>query len=712
MSRYFCIASVVLAGMLVACPAPAQDSAARGTLHVRVLDGPGGRTVPARVNVIGPDHAYYEPAPADNPLAAYSLKRRGNRSNVGPLRYYGSFFYTGGDFTVRLPPGVARVEAWRGYEYFTGVAEPQVGAGRTTEITVIPQAMIHAAQAGWHALDPHLHFDRTEPDIDGRIASLLAASGVELGYIMTQRSTHGFGAASAVTESGVSMASGYEIVTPQLAHVNVLMPDGEIPAAHRSGADNLTRSNVRPITEIYDQAHAAGGVMQHDHGGYGQEITADVVLGKSDWVELLQFGSYRIPIGSEGWYRLLNSGYRYPLAGGSDYPACRVFSDSVTFVPGRAADLRSAIGRLLRGESFATSGPLLFLSANGKGPGADLTYTGAGQETVDVRVLAASADLPITSLELIRDGEVAAEWHDARPVYRKELAVQLKFGRSGWLAARCSGPGTAHAHTNPVWVVFNGLAPFQPEAAHGVAREIERFAASNISPEAKRTVEAAAAKAWARADGAAPRAAEVSDSRYPAEPYTPDLHPAIANRPPERTVTLAGQVVDAAGEPVSGAVVAVRGGSLSAPTGRDGGFVLAKVDTDPGLFLRVRKAGYATVNTSYLNARAPRSSLRVVYPAESQLRNIAPPAAASAAIVVLGGAGAGEVVATSPACRFSAVASGVSPLAVCAFPVVLQEIEPVERDPHEPNLIVTLRSGRDLVLPAFPGQVTYAEVRR
>ena len=55
------------------------------------------------------------------------------------------------------------------------------------------------------------------------------------------------------------------------------------------------------------------------HGGYSQEIWADAALGAVDSVELLQFGIYR-EIKLEGWYNMLNAGYRFPAAA-----ACDVF---------------------------------------------------------------------------------------------------------------------------------------------------------------------------------------------------------------------------------------------------------------------------------------------------------------------------------------------------------------------------------------------------
>src|SRR6266571_7937674 len=113
-----------------------------GVLKVRLFDAGHKTFVPARVNVIGSDNAFYEPDPTRNPLAEYSLKRKGNRANVGPLRYYGSFFYTDGGFEVKLPPGAARIEVRKGYGYYVSLGEVEIPAGRTTNFDLVMQRVI------------------------------------------------------------------------------------------------------------------------------------------------------------------------------------------------------------------------------------------------------------------------------------------------------------------------------------------------------------------------------------------------------------------------------------------------------------------------------------------------------------------------------------------------------------------------------------------
>jgi hypothetical protein len=64
-----------------------------GSLDIVVRDGDGGKPTPCRVNVVGPDGDYYEPA--RGPLRQYGLTGNwpqsgwGNRRGKGPIRYSG-----------------------------------------------------------------------------------------------------------------------------------------------------------------------------------------------------------------------------------------------------------------------------------------------------------------------------------------------------------------------------------------------------------------------------------------------------------------------------------------------------------------------------------------------------------------------------------------------------------------------------------------------
>jgi hypothetical protein len=703
----------------------ASAQAAPGILIVRVFDaGHKGAVVPARVNVIGSDNAFYEPDPARNPLSEYSLKRKGNRANVGPLRYYGSFFYTDGSFQVALPAGPARVEVRKGYGYYTSIGEAEILAGKTTNYDAVLERVIDMPRYGWHTMDTHLHFDRGESQNDHHIAQLLAAEDVELGHILTVRSAKGFGKASIYSDGPYSMASGREATSPALGHVNLLLIDQLIPAIRNSPSP---ARNV-PLASIYDQTRAANGALQHDHAGYGQEIYSDVVLGKSDLVELLQFGLYRPEIGLDGYYLLLNSGFRYPLSGGSDYPVCRTMSDSRTFVAdGPSTSFQTAMGRLLRGEAFATSGPLLFLSVNGKGPGTDVEYSGSNARNVSVQVKAVSGDLPFDTVEIVQDGRVAAEWHGPA-TFHHELRARIRLDSSSWIAARCSGPNTVHAHTNPVWVYFNGFAPFKKEAAAELLRRIQVFATSKISPEAVKVAEAARNKVdQILKNGEPPRPMPADSRRFPVSTSSASLFPPSLPRPKRLApVTVEGAVVDSSGHPVEGATVSARGLDSGARTDTGGRFLLSRVDANLPLFLRVSKTGHVSTNTAYLNPRSPKENLRILLLTIQELQDVmrawsgskdAPPERNAVLLVnTIGADGkpiSGLKLTASPAgtTRFGYPDKPGPVQVVGITDINFQPSFPAQSNDHEPNVIITANSlAKDIVMPAFTGQVSYAVI--
>ena len=105
-----------------------------GRLRITVRDRATGRPTPCRVNVVGPDGHFYQPAP--NPLSPYSLTGqwpktgKGNREGKAPIRYLGRFFYTTGDVEVAVPAGSVRVEAWKGFEYRPVRQDVEVAAGQ------------------------------------------------------------------------------------------------------------------------------------------------------------------------------------------------------------------------------------------------------------------------------------------------------------------------------------------------------------------------------------------------------------------------------------------------------------------------------------------------------------------------------------------------------------------------------------------------------
>jgi hypothetical protein len=723
-----------------------------GTLAVRIVDALG-RVTPARVNVIGSDHAYYEPDPARNPLSPFSLKRKGNRSDRGPARYYGSFFYTSGAFEITLPPGPARLEVRKGYAHYPAIVDTSVLAHRSTPIEIPLTAVVDMAKEGWHSVDTHLHFERPLGD-DPRLFDLLDAEDVRFGHSLSGNSTPrytgdpadqgtvqslGYGRVSEARRGMTAIVSGNEHIANPLGHVTQILLDRLLPA---DGKDTDT-SKGPALATIYDQTVERSGAMGHAHGGSNQEIFSDVVLRKSDWVELLQFGGYR-GIRLDGYYLTLNSGFRYPLNGASDYPFCRTLCDSISYVmDGPDATLQTLAGGLLRAESFATSGPLLFLSVDGKGPGGQIDLAGPRKLRVEVRAI--SASLPFSELEVVVNGKVAAAFNSPSPVLSREGTAEIEISSSSWVAARCHGAHDTCAHTNPVWALVNGRAPYLPEAAEALRAKVEGFKPKGVRPDVQALLDRAKTeldRAVAQRTLPLPNYPRTSQVRPGAAPSTllPPPNPRPAAPP---AATLSGRVVTEAGTPLAGARVWARGEEPGAETDALGRFVLAGVSTEAPLFLRVTKSGHRTTNTSYLNPRAA-SRLEILCPTTSaaqalfsawvsQERSLEAAFFDSRPLFLIQVDKPGLRVGASPVGRgrmdsaagtrlayADAVGTWSGELTLAAPPSGIQVIgsthinfpESADEDnTREPNVILSVAPlGKDLVAPAFAGQVTYVRV--
>src|SRR5262249_41261988 len=114
-----------------------------GRVEVTVVDRATGKPTACRVNVVGSDGNFYQPA--EDRLSPYSLTGvwpktgKGNRPDKAPIRYFGRFFYTTGKATVPVPEGAVRVEACKGLEYRPAAVLTTVKAGETTRVQVVLQ---------------------------------------------------------------------------------------------------------------------------------------------------------------------------------------------------------------------------------------------------------------------------------------------------------------------------------------------------------------------------------------------------------------------------------------------------------------------------------------------------------------------------------------------------------------------------------------------
>lgn len=467
-----------------------------GKVKIVARDSATGKPTPCRVVVVGPDGNFYQP-PA-NHLTKYAItgvwpvnKAWGNRPEKAPWRYLGRYFYMTGEVTVDVPPGIVRVEVAKGFEYAPKTAEASVVAGTTSEVAVTLTRTAAMEPHGYFGGDTHLHFARTSEQDDETILDLLEAEdvwyGTPLGYNEPAGPYAGFmekmdspqlrklGRESIKSRGFYSMLSGQEYRSVNFGHLNLYLRDRLVFEGQNFNTDDGPAYGV-----VGADTQADGGVAIHAHGGYGLEIYADAALGTVSAVELLQFGVYR-GIGLADWYHMLNTGYRFPAVGASDFPACRFMSDCRTYVwegtkseergeksdkaELRRPDFPEWMKGLAAGQSFVTTGPLLLLEADGSRPGNSLAFDGAGPRTVKVRVRVRSEVTPVTTIDLVMNGEVVKRIEGKHHGEWWEIEHPLEIKQSSWIAARAwsttpGGQPDAEAHTNPVFVYLDGKAPY------------------------------------------------------------------------------------------------------------------------------------------------------------------------------------------------------------------------------------------------------------
>lgn len=443
-------------------------------LQVRILDHASGQPTFCRVNVVGSDGNFYEPV--DNRLAPYSLHRLANRPGKGPFRYYGWFFYTAGAFEVDVPPGPTRVEVWKGYEYHPQTQTVTATADTVCRVKLELRRTAAMADEGYYSGDTHIHLSRCDADDEARALDLMAAEDMQFGMLLShndgrtysgsmERQLHpqdrGFGPSSVVERGPYAIASGQEYVCSSYGHIclylhNRLVLEGRTVDPNRWPLLGLLGEETRKL----------GGYSIHAHGGYANEIYADFPQRVTDGVELLQFAEYR-GVALEGWYRMLNVGYRFPAVGACDYPYCRALGDCRTYVfsPKRPT-MAEWVRRVAEGRSFFTTGPLLILELDDHRPGDVLRRSGGDAHPLRARVRVRSEVTPVTHVELVVGGRSAV----CRPIPAGqagwfEFEHLLAVREPTWVAARAwsaSPPGRpdAEAHTNPIYVAIDGKLPY------------------------------------------------------------------------------------------------------------------------------------------------------------------------------------------------------------------------------------------------------------
>jgi hypothetical protein len=412
--------------------------------------------------------------------------------NTGWFQDYGadvrlqeaSFAYVDGTFQVELPVGEVLVEISKGFEYQPVRRRLRIEPGQR-ELTLEISRDQDLRSKGWVTADTHVHFlspstALLEAQAEGlNVINLLAA---QLGDLFANVGDISHGPLTSRDGEAIVWI-GTENRQHMLGHVSLLGVRGAPVFPMSAGGPDesyLGDPLWSSIAEWAQTARRDDGLAIAAHFGVPLgEIAADVVLGHIDAVELLPRGDVFNEFRFLEWYRYLNCGYRLAVVGGTDKMGAAMpagANRTYAYLEGQEFSYANWAGAVRRGNTFATSGPLLLFEADGRRPGSEISLGSTGG-TVEVQAYASSI-APIHRLEIVLNGRVVAAREDPRGSRTLTLSEKIRLSGPGWLAARCgsrmqSAPFPLTAHTSPVYVATTGRELFSAPVAEYLLKLVD-----------------------------------------------------------------------------------------------------------------------------------------------------------------------------------------------------------------------------------------------
>lgn len=438
-----------------------------GRVRVRVLD-PDGTPIAARVHVDAGDGRSHAPDGAFHRVISATETH---------------YFHTSGEFEIEVPAGRTKIEALRGYDHVPHATSLDVLAGETADITLTLHPLLDLPSRGWYSGDTHIHdlhqgrFGLTHETFFLQLVAedlnvthaLIHMDGSRLmgRWEDLTGEPHPLSTATHILQYGQEFRGS-------LGHI-ALLGVREYVLPFTAGVAGTAYAQPTSDLAYLDGARAQGGIAGYVHPYIAPVrrpqdlatslIPVDIALGRGEFYDVAAIWSDEV-FSSEVYYRLLNAGFRIAATGGTDN-----FSDVWRDPPPGSArtyvriegplTLNAWLDGVRAGRTFASTGPLLFLDVEGRGPGEEIAFGAGTRPRVRVRAEAVSI-APMDSLEIIVNGRAVRRIRAGDPLHIMfDGAVDVPEG--GWVAARVLGPASryvadsyAFAQTSPVYIVRGG----------------------------------------------------------------------------------------------------------------------------------------------------------------------------------------------------------------------------------------------------------------
>ena len=425
--------------MLVAVPATSL-LAQTGTLVVRVVDRETRKPLPARLALRASDGTY----PGD---------RMGISAKQWP-NLEGHAVFLRGEQSFELPAGRTTITAAHGLAYRLESKEVDVPANGSVSVEMSLSRAVDLRKAGWVSGDLHVHMLHGEdqrPTSYADVALTCEANGLD--FVSVGQEYVG---------AGELDLAGYHAECARHSHVDFQMLLGaERPknllghqvllGVHNPFVIDENPPYFRSARKVHDQ----GGVLVYVHpvryyparqyqgnwldfpgNNLARELLFDSCCGPS-FDGLSVFSDEASDNNAwQLWYQLLNRGRFVPIFADSDacfdrptlgFKVPGLWSTYFHVGPGAAVDAKTLTTAVRKGQTFATTGPLLQFQIDGQISGATLPLDGKPRdveieawysqhafslETTDSR---SGKPVGVAKVELIRNGQVVKTWEPDAP---------------------------------------------------------------------------------------------------------------------------------------------------------------------------------------------------------------------------------------------------------------------------------------------------------
>jgi hypothetical protein len=400
--------------------------------------------------------------------------------------------YISGETTVDLPLGKVYLEVSKGFEIrpIRKVLEIEPD---TETITIELERVLPWRERGWVTADTHVHFltpmsALLEGASEGvNVVNLLAS---QWGELMTNvgdfdgRNTWGSMETGGDGEHLVRV--GTENRQHVLGHISLLGYRGRIIAPMTTGGPDESAIGD-PIeillTEWARQCKQQGGLVVLPHFPNPRaEHAATIISGDVDALEMTSWGDLYSgidPYSLSDWYRYLNCGYLVPAVGGTDKMSADTAVGTVRTYARLKKDEPFTYDRWMdavrRAETFVSYGPLLEFHVEGQPMGSRIEVPASGG-TVDITWEVASVTIPVSSVELVVNGEI--QHRTSISSERASGSWSLRVDRSSWAALLVRGhypdqPEIIVAHSTPVMLHVEGSEILAAADAVTILEQVE-----------------------------------------------------------------------------------------------------------------------------------------------------------------------------------------------------------------------------------------------